>query len=272
MEFPMTRRSRPAFFFASVAVLLFFALSATSAFASSFAVPQDTAYVWATGTNPKYSVIGPLQQTGGFTSIYGYTSDDAKIFAVGVNPIAYVDASSTSRYYGAGQEIASYAGITYYLDPTLDENFPVQNQLVIKLAGIITLEDSVNTADVTESASGYVRVLDYTTGTQLAFFDPVGPGETPYSQTITLSPTDLIEVQIAVGALAGATNDAYANASALADPQFTVETPGYSLVYSAGLTSFDTSTTPLPATLPLFAGGIGLVGYLASRRKRVLAA
>ena len=28
-----------------------------------------------------------------------------------------------------------------------------------------------------------------------------------------------------------------------------------------------TSATPLPATLPLFAGGLGFVGYLAKRRK-----
>ena len=30
----------------------------------------------------------------------------------------------------------------------------------------------------------------------------------------------------------------------------------------------DTSVTPLPATLPLFAGGLGFVGYLANRRKK----
>ena len=30
----------------------------------------------------------------------------------------------------------------------------------------------------------------------------------------------------------------------------------------------DTSVTPLPATLPLFAGGLGFVGYLAKRRKK----
>jgi hypothetical protein len=28
------------------------------------------------------------------------------------------------------------------------------------------------------------------------------------------------------------------------------------------------SATPLPATLPLFAGGLGFVGYLAKRRKK----
>jgi hypothetical protein len=32
------------------------------------------------------------------------------------------------------------------------------------------------------------------------------------------------------------------------------------------------STTPLPATLPLFAGGLGFVGYLTRRRKRAVVA
>jgi hypothetical protein len=32
--------------------------------------------------------------------------------------------------------------------------------------------------------------------------------------------------------------------------------------------SFDLDPTPLPATLPLFAGGLGFVGYLARRRKK----
>lgn len=32
--------------------------------------------------------------------------------------------------------------------------------------------------------------------------------------------------------------------------------------------SFDITTTPLPAALPLFAGGLGFVGYLTGRKKR----
>ena len=34
----------------------------------------------------------------------------------------------------------------------------------------------------------------------------------------------------------------------------------------------EVSTTPLPATLPLFAGGLGFVGYLTRRKKRAQAA
>jgi hypothetical protein len=41
-----------------------------------------------------------------------------------------------------------------------------------------------------------------------------------------------------------------------------------------GITAADIipATTPLSATLPLFAGGLGFVGYLTRRRKRVWAA
>ncbi len=40
--------------------------------------------------------------------------------------------------------------------------------------------------------------------------------------------------------------------------------------FQSGTVSLDTpvSATPLPATLPLFAGGVGFVGYLTHRRKR----
>ena len=34
----------------------------------------------------------------------------------------------------------------------------------------------------------------------------------------------------------------------------------------------DTPATPLPATLPLFAGGLGMVGFLTRRKKRAQAA
>jgi hypothetical protein len=33
----------------------------------------------------------------------------------------------------------------------------------------------------------------------------------------------------------------------------------------------DVSPTPLPASLPLFAGGLGFVGYLTRRKKRARA-
>jgi hypothetical protein len=48
----------------------------------------------------------------------------------------------------------------------------------------------------------------------------------------------------------------------------------YELVFSNGIDNSgdDMSATPVPATLPLFAGGLGALGLLGWRRKRKNAA
>ena len=56
--------------------------------------------------------------------------------------------------------------------------------------------------------------------------------------------------------------------------QFTLDTTGGYAFYAdgqqeaAGTITSSLATTPLPAALPLFAGGFGMVGFLARRRKR----
>jgi hypothetical protein len=63
-------------------------------------------------------------------------------------------------------------------------------------------------------------------------------------------------------------------ATASIDPSFqlSADAPsGYSIVFSSGIGDTPTAT-PLPATLPLFAGGLGFVGYLTRRKKRYASA
>jgi hypothetical protein len=58
-------------------------------------------------------------------------------------------------------------------------------------------------------------------------------------------------------------------ATASIDPSFQIG-PGfsdYSIVFSDGIAD-PVAATPLPATFPLFAGGLGFVGYLARRKSR----
>ena len=57
-------------------------------------------------------------------------------------------------------------------------------------------------------------------------------------------------------------------ATASIDPSFQIGSgfSDYSIVYSDGIGN-SPSTTPLPATLPLFAGGLGFLGYLARHRR-----
>ena len=49
-------------------------------------------------------------------------------------------------------------------------------------------------------------------------------------------------------------------------------TEGEVVVFKGVSFAPDVSTTPLPASLPLFAGGLGLIGWLARRRNRKAAA
>ena len=52
------------------------------------------------------------------------------------------------------------------------------------------------------------------------------------------------------------------------DPS-TTDAADYSLVFSSNVVNaLSSSATPIPATLPLVAGGLGFVGYLAKRRKK----
>jgi hypothetical protein len=51
---------------------------------------------------------------------------------------------------------------------------------------------------------------------------------------------------------------------------YQVMDPGQEAYFTGtySITAIAAATTPLPAALPMFAGGLGLVGYLARRRKR----
>jgi hypothetical protein len=55
-------------------------------------------------------------------------------------------------------------------------------------------------------------------------------------------------------------------------PSFTWSLEDPTVSAGAQFPEFTVSTTPLPATLPLFAGGLGFVGYLTRRKKQVIAA
>jgi len=92
--------------------------------------------------------------------------------------------------------------------------------------------------------------------------------------TFLLDTGQVYEVQlnvVVIGELTDEFNTSSVSATLAAsvDPMFAVETgfPNanqYTFDFSPGLVS----TTPLPAALPLFAGGLGAIGLFAWRRKR----
>ena len=106
----------------------------------------------------------------------------------------------------------------------------------------------------------------------------VQAGDKPHTETINIDQTNFLEtntaydVTMTVGAVAameGIVNSDGVSASASIDPSFVLGAnapSGYSIVFSDGIGDTP-SATPLPTTLPLFAGGLGLVGFLTKRRK-----
>jgi hypothetical protein len=107
----------------------------------------------------------------------------------------------------------------------------------------------------------------------------------PQTVSVSIDQTDLLvtnlayNVSMVVGAQAdiafstGDINMTGLSASASIDPSFQLGSgapSGYSIVFSDGIGDTP-SATPLPPTLPLFAAGLGFVGYLTRRKKRAQA-
>ena len=107
----------------------------------------------------------------------------------------------------------------------------------------------------------------------------VQTGAKPQTKIINIDQTNFLEtntaydVTMTVGAdaaMEGIVNSNGLSASASIDPSFVLGAnapSGYSIVFSDGIGDTP-SATPLPATLPLFAGGLGMIGLLTRRKKQ----
>jgi hypothetical protein len=80
-------------------------------------------------------------------------------------------------------------------------------------------------------------------------------------------------MQIETSAVVNLTDISNLVSTASIDPSFQIDpsVSGYSIVFSDGIGGA-AAATPLPATLPLFAGGLGFVGYLARRKRSMRSA
>jgi hypothetical protein len=106
-------------------------------------------------------------------------------------------------------------------------------------------------------------------GSPLDFTPGFGGSTQPFSidQAYGFLVNEVYRVTLSASAVssAGKTSTAYI------DPVFTPEA-GYRLIMSAGIGPSTVAATPIPATLPLFASGVGGLGLLGWRRKRQAAA
>jgi hypothetical protein len=134
--------------------------------------------------------------------------------------------------------------------------------------------------DCTGTATGILTLTGYTQGTSLSAADFVSfhyissDDNYDYTKNSTTAVTGLIPVDLPADAyitIAGAVATYFSFVSDASTGRWCVGygpslcTPESNA--DAGL-SGSFSATPLPATLPLFAGGLGFVGYLTRRRKR----
>ncbi len=156
-------------------------------------------------------------------------------------------------------EVQATAGITFDID---DGGLGIATGLTrpVTFSGTISGQQTI---DAYNYAYATISITDTLDNTQV--FDVSANG--PFSVTLNLVPNvpfKVVEAAYAyVDALgAGTTNDL----TVTVDPTFVSDDPDYTIYYSPNLIT--SATTPLPATLPLFASGLCFFGYLTRRRKK----
>lgn len=136
------------------------------------------------------------------------------------------------------------------------------------------------TVDCIGTATGILTLTGYTQGDTLSAadfvsFDYISSDDNyDYTKNITTVVTGLIPVDLPADANLTIQGATASNFSFVSD----ASTGGWCVGYRPSLCSPESNAdkglngsfnaTPLPATLPLFAGGLGFVGYLTRRRKR----
>lgn len=83
------------------------------------------------------------------------------------------------------------------------------------------------------------------------------------SDVVNITANEVYRVALVADVVANSSNP---QETSSVDPFFQFPV-GYNLDISSGVGNSPASVTPLPAALPLFAGGLGFVGFLAKRRK-----
>lgn len=108
----------------------------------------------------------------------------------------------------------------------------------------------------------------------------IGPPTHPADFAGTLSFNQLsgqvgrVHLQIDVRSIGGGVADAFVDAPYIfVDPDFLLSNPGYSVIVSAGIGNVppDVAAIPEPESYAMLAAGLGLLGFMARRRRQKLA-
>jgi hypothetical protein len=170
---------------------------------------------------------------------------------------APADAATVTYDWTLTSPAASLGGFHFTGNGTLTATTGTGSYTVTGITGTVT------DGTITEQITGLS-----TTGDNLLF--PIGTSFTgpPITSGSYVSASNLDTTKGLAFTIAAGTIDLFGFFA----PNATDVTPGNNYGQTSpdgfGVGTFALTATPLPAALPMFAGGLGLVGYLTRRRKR----
>jgi hypothetical protein len=197
-------------------------------------------------------------------SAYGFGGGASVMITA--SPLVNVMAT-ISNNCGAGACIgyaSANGSLTYSVEvvPFPSTGDPYSGPIPVLMSGSYNISSTL----FNNSASALVQSSD---GTQVLFNQTFPANLSQYSSTLSL--LVFSEYMVTINATA-AVGGILGSASTSIDPMFTIDPSfayagDYQLLFSPGIQN-DVSNTPLPATLPLFAGGLGAMGLFGWRSKR----
>jgi hypothetical protein len=138
----------------------------------------------------------------------------------------------------------------------------------------ITIKDGTSTFELTQANSTYdwfgpvgsPKTYDAITATATSLYEDFNPADGEGNESSVGLGSDSPDIISLIGSVLG--SDQSKNGFTLYYPATSNLNKDFFIDEPAALVGIGTAATPLPAALPLFAGGLGMIGLFAGRRKR----
>jgi hypothetical protein len=216
--------------------------------------------------NTPLAVTYPQSTSASYTSQPNSTPGSASVTGGGaLSPSPNLFASATAS--GDASGYASFS-LTYYIELTGGPSGSVP--LTINTSGvagqnsqvIASIFNPITSVILYLATASYGSTYVYDNGIYLV---PYGPGSS-FDRSDTVNLMEGVTYRVSLNLTVTATS-AFSQQTASVDPYFSDIPAGYQLLISEGVGDSPLSPTPLPATLPLLASGVGAIGLLGWRRK-----
>jgi hypothetical protein len=233
-----------------------------SDYITSSSVGFSTESTFVNYDNPSQSVPTSFQATQ--ANSYGSSTGGVSISG-GFDPTLTATAISAGGPYS---DVGAQASLTYYMTV-----LPLVPTAPTSVSALLTANVSIyvsGTMATNEGGSGTITIeglIPDLTYENIVYGQNIsatnGQG---YSGVVTLAVGTTYEIDMTGEISASSLGPDVGEAILTDDPMFTFQDPNaadFALEFSPGLTA-----TPLPPALPLFAGGMSIVGFFAQRRKK----